>query len=88
MNSQTGHALLYMIEVIRNNISTHEILESRFDISFFLSIKSFICLNHIKITNYYQNPLAVCIANQLYFNKTNRLAVWLKLFQLFFFFDE
>ena len=46
--------------------------------------KSFLCLNHIKITNYYQNPLAVCIANQPYFNKTNRLAVWLNLFQLFF----
>lgn len=85
MNSQTDHALLYMIEVIRNIISTHEILESRFDISFCLSRKSFLCLNHIKITNYYQNPLAVCIANQLYFNKTNCLAVWLKLFQLFFF---
>ena len=88
MNSQTDRAPLYMIKVIRNNICTHEILEASFDISFCLSRKSFLCLNHIKITNYYQNPLTVCIANQPYFNKTNRLAVWLNLFQLFFFMNN
>lgn len=41
MNSQTDYALLYMIEVIRNNISAHEILESSFDISVYLEKVSF-----------------------------------------------